>query len=65
MPGENVVSSSKFLLDYTMSLQSAVMLSPFMAPDDQGDLLIHVILWPVLGGLLLLVLLIIVLYFVS
>ncbi len=47
------------------SLQTVVMLGPFMPPEDQGDLLLHVILWPVLGGLLILVVLIVVLYFVS
>lgn len=41
------------------------MLGPFVAPEDQGDILLHVILWPVLGGLLILVVLIVVLYFVS
>ncbi|XP_064401213.1 integrin alpha-IIb-like [Halichondria panicea] len=42
--------------------QTMVMLRPAPMMEDQG-ILIHVILWPVLGGLLILVVLIVVLYF--
>ncbi len=52
------------MLTTPTSFQSNVTLSAFVQPEPPVDL-IHLILWPVLGGIILLVVIIILLYFVS
>ena len=45
--------------------QASIELEPQMAMDEGGPLLIHAIIWPIIGGVIIFILLVILLYFVS